>query len=102
MEATIDQAVAADHRNSGALFDAATLLLRAGRNFELAVRLLKQYLASDAKAEDAPTFRAYTTLALLLEKQGKKAEAISAFDAALALGDYAPAREGRERLLKTS
>lgn len=98
MEEAIIKAIAADQKNTSVLFDAATLLLRAGRNFNLAIQLLERYLSSDSKSEDAPAFRAYTLLATLLERQGQKTEAGNAYRSALALGDYAPAREGLARI----
>jgi tetratricopeptide (TPR) repeat protein len=65
------------------LMDAASLLLRAGRNYPLATRLLRRYLASPV--EQGPAFRAHDLLGELLEKQGDRHSAADEYRAALAL-----------------
>ncbi len=76
-----------------ALMDGASILLRAGRDYPLAVRLLRRYLASPV--EEGPAFKAHELLGQLLEKQGDRRAAAEQYRAALALvHDYA-ARPGR-------
>ncbi len=65
------------------LRDAATILLRAGRDYPLAVRLLRRYLS--APVEEAPAFKAHDLLGQLLEKEGDRRAAAEQYRAALAL-----------------
>ncbi len=66
-----------------ALMDGASLLLRTGRNFPMAVRLLRRYLESPV--EEGPAFKAHDMLGQVLEKQGDRHAAAEEFRAALAL-----------------
>ncbi len=68
---------------SDALMDGASLLLRTGRDYPMAVRLLRRYLA--APVEEGPAFRAHDMLGQVLEKQGDPRAAAEEFRAALAL-----------------
>jgi tetratricopeptide (TPR) repeat protein len=80
-----------------ALMYAAGLLLRAGREYPLAMRLLRRYLASPV--EEAPAFKAHELLGQLLEKQADRPGAAAEFRAALALfHNYARAREDLRRV----
>lgn len=80
-----------------ALMYAGGLLLRAGRDYPLAMRLLRRYLATPV--EDAPAFKAHELLGQLLEKQGDRAAAAAEFRAALALfHNYARAQEDLRRV----
>jgi len=84
-----------DHPES--LRDAASVLLRAGRDYPLAVRLLRRYLS--APVEEAPAFKAHAMLGELLEKQGDRRAAAEEFRAALALSHtYARAQEDLKRV----
>jgi tetratricopeptide (TPR) repeat protein len=79
------------------LMDGASILLRAGRDFPLAVNLVKKYLASNT-VEEGPVFKARCILGELLEKQGDRSGASEQFQAALALApNYSRAREGSKR-----
>jgi tetratricopeptide (TPR) repeat protein len=79
------------------LRDAATVLLRAGRDYPLAIRLLRRYLA--APVEEAPAFKAHDMLGQLLEKQGDRKAAAEEFRAALALAhSYTRAQEDLKRV----
>jgi len=66
-----------------ALRDGASVLLRAGRDFRLAIRLLRRYLSSPV--EEAPAFKAHDMLGQLLEKQGDRRAAAEEYRTALAL-----------------
>lgn len=80
-----------------ALMYAGGLLLRAGRDYPLAMRLLRRYLASPV--EEAPAFKAHELLGQLLEKQGDRPAAAAEFRAALALfRNYARAQEDLRRV----
>jgi tetratricopeptide (TPR) repeat protein len=84
-----------DHPDS--LMDSASLLLRTGRDYALAVRLLRRYLSSPV--EEAPAFKAHDMLGQLLEKQGDRHAAAEQYRAALALAhNYARAQEDLRRV----
>jgi tetratricopeptide (TPR) repeat protein len=84
-----------DHPES--LPDAASVLLRSGRDYPLAIRLLRRYLA--APVEEAPAFKAHDMLGQLLEKQGDRKAAAEEFRASLALSHtYARAQEDLKRV----
>jgi tetratricopeptide (TPR) repeat protein len=79
------------------LRDAASVLLRAGRDYPLAVRLLRRYLESPV--EEAPAFKAHDMLGQFLEKQGDRHAAAAEFRAALALAhNYTRAQEDLKRV----
>lgn len=78
------------------LMDGASLLLRAGRNFPMAIRLLRRYLSSPV--EEGPAFKAHDMLGQLLEKQGDREAAVGEFRAALSLAHtYTRAEEDLKR-----
>jgi tetratricopeptide (TPR) repeat protein len=75
-----------------ALMDGASLLLGSGRNYPMAVRLLRRYLS--APVEAGPAFKGRDYLGQILERQGDRRAAAEEFRAALALcHTYAPAQE---------
>jgi len=71
-----------EHRE--ALMNAGAILFRAGRNFPLATRLLRRYLA-DGPVEEGPASQAHELLGQLLEKQGDRRAAAEEYRAALSL-----------------
>jgi tetratricopeptide (TPR) repeat protein len=82
-----------------ALVDAADILLRTGRNFPEAVQLLRNYLNSDSKVEEAPAFKAHFLLGNVVEKLGDKQTAAAEYRSALALAhDFRPAQEALQRV----
>ncbi|MEY2396610.1 MAG: hypothetical protein QOF94_2955 [Acidobacteriaceae bacterium] len=84
----------------GALVDGASILLRTGRDYPMAVRLLRRYLASST-VEEAPVFKARCMLGEALEKQGDRAAAAGEYRTALALAhSYRPAQEGLKRVTR--
>jgi tetratricopeptide (TPR) repeat protein len=79
------------------LMDGAGLLLRTGRNYPLAAKLLRRYLA--APVEEGPAFKAHDMLGQVLEKQGDYKGAAEEYRAALALAhDYTRAQEDLKRV----
>jgi tetratricopeptide (TPR) repeat protein len=99
MEDALKHAAAAEKIEPEVLVDAAETLQRANRNFDEAVRLLRRYLALDAKTETAPAFKAHYVLGTLLEKQGDKQAARQEYQAALSLASgYTRAQEALNRL----
>jgi tetratricopeptide (TPR) repeat protein len=98
-ETAIQQALAAEHKRSVDLYDAASILARAGRNFNLAVQLLHQYMDSADPSEDAPIPQAHYLLGTILEKQGDPKGAAAEYQAAIALAaDYRDPKEALKRL----
>jgi tetratricopeptide (TPR) repeat protein len=83
-----------------ALMDGASLLLRTGRDYPLAIRLVRRYLAS-GPVEEWPAFKAHYLLGELLEKQGERDAAADQYRAALAMAHtFAPAQEGLQRVAR--
>ncbi|MGA9511438.1 MAG: tetratricopeptide repeat protein [Candidatus Sulfotelmatobacter sp.] len=83
-----------------ALMDGAGLLLRTGRDYPLAIRLVRRYLAS-GPVEEWPAFKAHFLLGELLEKQGERDAAAEQYRAALAMAHtFAPAQEGLQRVAR--
>src|SRR5258708_14460995 len=71
-----------------ALMDGASVLLRTGRDYPLAARLLRRYLS--APVEEGPAFKAHDLLGKLLEKQGDRRAAAEEFPAPLPLSHTYP------------
>ncbi|MGA8763895.1 MAG: tetratricopeptide repeat protein [Candidatus Sulfotelmatobacter sp.] len=79
--------------------DAASMLLRTGRDFRLAIRLLRRYVASSTTVEQAPVFKAHYMLGELLEKQGDRQGSAEEYRASLALAkDFSKAQESLKRV----
>jgi tetratricopeptide (TPR) repeat protein len=98
-EATLEQGIRADQAHDDALVDAASILTAAHRNPQLAEQLLREYLASPAKSENAPAFRVHVQLGKLLASNGDKDGARREYDAALALASqYSEAKKALEKL----
>jgi len=98
MENAILSGEAAAERDQGhsavALFNGASVLMRANRNPELAIKMLQEYLASSNQTEEAPAFVAHTWLAKLYRQTGDTASAERERSAALALAStYKPAQD---------
>jgi len=88
-----ENAAQRDKRAGAALFDGASVLIRAKRDQNQAARMLEDYLASSAKTEQAPAFVAHTTLARLELQLGDAAKASRDRAAALAMAhEYKPAQ----------
>jgi tetratricopeptide (TPR) repeat protein len=101
MEKAIQTAVGSATVKPGALFEAAEILHRAGRNLNSAADLLRKYLASDKKEEEAPVFRAHYLLGSILQQQNHSEEAAAQYRAALEMAqEYQPAREALAELRK--
>jgi tetratricopeptide (TPR) repeat protein len=97
MVQALQSAISADHRKGPALVDAASILTDAHRSPELAETLLRTYLASSAKTDDAPAFKVHLQLGNLLAQQGDPIAAHHEYATALALAsNYAPARKAAQ------
>jgi tetratricopeptide (TPR) repeat protein len=97
MEAAVKsgEAAASRDKHSGlALYNGASIVARANRQPQEAIKLYESYLASPDKTEDAPAFDALAKLARLRKQTGDQAGAERDRSAALALAhDYKPALE---------
>jgi tetratricopeptide (TPR) repeat protein len=99
MQHAIDQALAADKKRGEVFYDAATILFQSDLDLANAAKLVRDYLTSDHKVEEAPAFRAHYLLGNILEKQGQKQAAQAEYRAALDLNsDFADARSALDRL----
>jgi tetratricopeptide (TPR) repeat protein len=95
----LQSGVAADRRKGPALVDAANILTDAHRSPELAETLLRTYLSSSAKTDDAPAFKVHVQLGELLAHRGDPAGAHREYAIALGLAsNYAPARKAMQGL----
>jgi Tfp pilus assembly protein PilF len=97
MENAVESGFAAAQRDPHAgvaLFNGASVLIKANRNPALAMKMLEAYLAAPAATEEAPAFAARVWLARLLAQSGNEEGARRERDAALALAqEYKPAQD---------
>jgi tetratricopeptide (TPR) repeat protein len=99
MEQALGRVRTAHLDRSDALVDAADILLHTGRNLPEAAELLRTYLNSDAKVEQAPAFKAHYLLGNTVEKMGDRQAAAAEYRSALALAhDFRPAQEALQRV----
>jgi len=90
----LQSAIVADHYKGPALVDAASILTDAHSSPQLAENLLRIYLSSSAKTDDAPAFKVHVQLGELLAQRGDPVGAHREYATALALApNYAPARK---------
>jgi tetratricopeptide (TPR) repeat protein len=92
--AAIKSALALDRTHGPELVDAASILTAAHRAPDLAEHCLRDYLASRAKSDAAPAFKAHLQLSRLLAARGDRTAADHELEAAVAL---APAFARRAR-----
>jgi tetratricopeptide (TPR) repeat protein len=99
MEDAVNRAIAAPMKRSNSLYDAATLLSKAGRNLPGAAGYVQRYLSSGLVNEEAPSFEAHYVLGTILQKLGNKEGAQREYQASLALAaDYRPAKDALKKL----
>lgn len=99
MEAAIQHAATAQMDSTGAVMDAAELLISSKRNVPESARLLRQYLSSHSTVEQAPAFKAHYLLGTVLEQEGNKQAAADEYRAALTLAkDFSPAHQALNRV----
>jgi tetratricopeptide (TPR) repeat protein len=85
----------------GALVDGAGMLLRTGRDYPLAIRMLRHYVTSPDTVEEAPVFKAHCVLGELLEKQGDRPAAAEEYRAALVMAhSFRQAQDGLKRVTR--
>lgn len=99
MEAAINHAASAQLNHPVVLVDAAETLIRTGRNFPVAIQLLRRYLSSSSTVEEAPAFKAHYLLGTALEKQGDKHAAAQEYRTALSMAKgFSRAQEALDRV----
>ena len=92
--AALQAGIDADSRKDAALVDAASILSAAHLSPQLAESLLREYLSSPAKSDDAPAFKVHLQLGDLLAERGDSDGAHREYAAALVLApNYAPAQK---------
>jgi tetratricopeptide (TPR) repeat protein len=96
MESALESGKAAAERDrqhsAVALFNGASVLMKANQNPQLAIRMLQEYLTSSDQTEEAPAFVAHVWLARLYKQTGDLAGAARERTAALGLAStYKPA-----------
>jgi tetratricopeptide (TPR) repeat protein len=93
----LQSGITSDRHKGPSLVDAASILTDAHRSPELAENLLRTYLSSSGKSDDAPAFKVHVQLGDLLAHRGDSAAAHREYAAALALAsNYAPARKAMQ------
>jgi len=100
MEQTLVKTSQAPMSKPDVMVDIAQNLYRTGRNFGLAIQILKRYLAS-GPVEQAPAFKAHYLLGMLLEKQGDKTGAAQEYRTSLSLArQYGLAQQALNRVAR--
>jgi tetratricopeptide (TPR) repeat protein len=80
-------------------FEAADALLESGVELERGKTYLHKYLAQEAEGEEPDAAHAHRLLGLILEKQGRSAEAVSELEAAVQMNPrFKAAREDLKRV----
>jgi tetratricopeptide (TPR) repeat protein len=98
MEKALHEVETAPVDHHEALMDAASLLMRTGRDSALGIRLLRRYF-SVGPVEEGPAFKAHEYWGQLLERQGDHRGAALEYHAALALfHNYHRAQEDLKRV----
>src|SRR6266568_8765645 len=93
MEQALTRVRSAPLDRPDALVDAAEILIHSQRNFQEAVELLRTYLNSEKKVEQAPAFKVHYLLGAAAEKSGDKQAASTEYKSALALArEFQPAQ----------
>ncbi len=95
----IQHAFAADKVKDDALVDGASFLLDMKVERDAALRALQQYLAGNAKTDQAPVIHVHVLIANILEANRDKAGAAAELNKALALAsNFAPAKQALQEL----
>jgi len=98
-EAVLDLAIRQDRAHDQVLVDAASILIDDHGDPQKAQDLLRQYLASPAKSEEAPAFQVHVQLGNLLAAAGDKDGARHEYEQALSLAsNYAAAKKAMAKL----
>lgn len=101
----LDQILSQCEKNApddfGAHYQVGKVLLNSGKELARAERYFRKYLTVEPEGGEPPLAAAHWRLGLVLEKEGKKAEAISEIEESLRLdGNFKQAKEDLKRLKK--
>lgn len=93
----VQSSIDVNRTKNAALYDAASILIELHRQPELAERCLREYLASSAKSDEAPAFKARMLLGNLLKQRGDSQGAQREYATALSLASkYSPAQKATQ------
>jgi Tfp pilus assembly protein PilF len=99
MEQTLSHVRGAPLDRPDALVDAAEILLHSQRNLPEVLQLLRAYLNSSAKVEQAPAFKVHYLLGTADEKLGDQQGAAAEYRSALDLAhEFEPAQQALQRV----
>jgi len=88
------QAAQRDRQAGVALYNGASVLIKANRDLQQAAKMIEDYLKSSSMTEEAPAFAAHTQLARVFNRIGDTAGAREQRGQALALAhEYKPAQD---------
>jgi tetratricopeptide (TPR) repeat protein len=92
--AALEASVQANHSRNNSLVDVASILTDLHRRPDLAEKVLRDYLESPAKTDDAPAFKVHLQLGDILKKRGDVAGAKREYAAAVGLAShFSPAQK---------
>jgi tetratricopeptide (TPR) repeat protein len=99
MEKALQHVRSAPLDRPDALVDAAEMFIHTQRNLPEATQLLRAYLASNAKVEQAPAFRVHFLLGAANEELGHKKDAATEYRTALSMAkEFRPAQQALQRV----
>ena len=99
MEQSLNHVRSAPLDRPDALVDAADIFIRTQRNLPESVELLRTYLNSTTKVEQAPAFRVHYLLGTAAEKLGDRQNAVAEYKSALELArEFSPAQQALQRV----
>lgn len=99
MEKALQQVQSAPLDRPEALVDAAEILIHTQRDLPEAIQLLRAYLSSNAKVEQAPAFKAHFLLGTANEELGRTKDAAAEYKTALSMAkEFRPAQQALQRV----
>ncbi len=99
MEQALNHVRSAPLDRPDALVDAADIFIRTQRNLPESVQLLRTYLNSTTKVEQAPAFKVHYLLGTAAEKLGDRQKAVTEYKSALELArEFSPAQQALQRV----
>ena len=99
MEQALNHVRSAPLDRADALVDAADIFIRTQRNLPESVQLLRTYLNSTSKVEQAPAFKVHYLLGTAAEKLGDRQNAVAEYKSALELArEFSPAQQALQRV----
>jgi tetratricopeptide (TPR) repeat protein len=100
LEAVLSEAEQANHDDLNPFYQAGRTLLQLNEELSRAERYVRKYLSQDPEGFTPPLAAAHWRLGLILEKEGRKADAIKQLEEALRLQpDFENAKKDLKRLM---